>query len=556
MKRERTVNNSIKYMIMGVVFIMTLIVLTQTTVLAAKSKSYSLVVSGAGTWNGDKDGMVKILQKNTLFLENSVYTFCYDTDTGGTRKDSYQKAIDTAYRNCTKNDTAFFFHSGHGMEGLTKGMGILLKNSKKIGNDSIPLSWYGYKELLNKLGSVNCKHMVVIIHACESGAVQQAYNKLSADKKNKISLFWSSKKNEPSYKNESLPYSVYGQAVIQMMGYNGEIGGDQNKDGVLTVTELGVSINGYIDKVSEYHKVPSKKYQTPGYCSEKNKNTPIYSLASANSGLGKIKTPQIKKIDNSKQNKIEITWDKISGVSGYVIYTSNTKKIKYTKCKTIKGSLSKTIINIGNGKSMYVKIRALKKKNGKYVYSGFSNAKKVTEIGGVWYQKVLKSKNGRYNVQRCFGQDLQKCIANRNEFTYYQVTDINKDGIKELILHSDINSPYDGNYILLLTYYNNKVKPLLYAGGSGKRGGYYISGKNFIVKMGGSDFYYLGYFTIKAGKLVVTRQLQYTMEKNRTEYKEICYYNKRKITYTEYSNLRQKYNTNGLKEISFKQITV
>ena len=76
MKRERTVNNSIKYMIMGVVFIMTLIVLTQTTVLAAKSKSYSLVVSGAGTWNGDKDGMVKILQKNTLFLENSVYTFC------------------------------------------------------------------------------------------------------------------------------------------------------------------------------------------------------------------------------------------------------------------------------------------------------------------------------------------------------------------------------------------------------------------------------------------------------------------------------------------------
>ena len=57
MKRERTVNNSIKYMIMGVVFIMTLIVLTQTTVLAAKSKSYSLVVSGAGTWNGDKDGM-------------------------------------------------------------------------------------------------------------------------------------------------------------------------------------------------------------------------------------------------------------------------------------------------------------------------------------------------------------------------------------------------------------------------------------------------------------------------------------------------------------------
>ena len=140
-----------------------------------------------------KDGMVKFYRKIHYSLK-ILYIHFAMIQIQEEHERSYQKAIDTAYRNCTKNDTAFFFHSGHGMEGLTKGMGILLKNSKKIGNDSIPLSWYGYKELLNKLGSVNCKHMVVIIHACESGAVQQAYNKLSADKKNKISLFWSSKK--------------------------------------------------------------------------------------------------------------------------------------------------------------------------------------------------------------------------------------------------------------------------------------------------------------------------------------------------------------------------
>ena len=78
--------------------------------VAAKSNSYSLVVSGAGLWNGDKDEMVKILQANKLFAKNSVYTFTYDTDTGGTRKMSYQNAIDTAYSECTINDTAFFFH--------------------------------------------------------------------------------------------------------------------------------------------------------------------------------------------------------------------------------------------------------------------------------------------------------------------------------------------------------------------------------------------------------------------------------------------------------------
>lgn len=211
------------------------------------------MVSGSGLWNGDKDEMVKILQANKLFAKNSVYTFTYDTDTGGTRKMSYQNAIDTAYSECTINDTAFFFHSGHGMEGFTKGMGLLLKN--------VPPTWYGYEDLLNKLGNVRCKHMVVIIHACESGAVKRAYDKLPESKRNKISLFWSSKENQPSYKNEGISLSVYGQSVVQMMGYNGEIGGDINGDGILTVKELGDSIEGYIDQVSEYHKVPKAEYQ-------------------------------------------------------------------------------------------------------------------------------------------------------------------------------------------------------------------------------------------------------------------------------------------------------
>lgn len=73
----------------------------QLQCLRLKSNSYSLVVSGAGLWNGDKDEMVKILQANKLFAKNSVYTFTYDTDTGGTRKMSYQNAIDTAYSECT-----------------------------------------------------------------------------------------------------------------------------------------------------------------------------------------------------------------------------------------------------------------------------------------------------------------------------------------------------------------------------------------------------------------------------------------------------------------------
>ena len=544
--REKKASKRKRIFGIGMIISMVFVISWTTTVFAAKSNSYSLVVSGAGLWNGDKDEMVKILQANKLFSKNSVYTFTYDTDTGGTRKMSYQNAIDTAYSECTINDTAFFFHSGHGMEGFTKGMGLLLKN--------VPPTWYGYEDLLNKLGNVRCKHMVVIIHACESGAVKRVYDKLPESKRNKISLFWSSKENQPSYKNEGISLSVYGQSVVQMMGYNGEIGGDINGDGILTVKELGDSIEGYIDHVSEYHKVPKAEYQIPGYCSAKNLNTPIYSLKNVSSETSRIAAPKIKSVDASKQNKITISWNKVDGADGYIIYTSEKENGKYKKIKNAGKNARKVTIKVGNGKTVYIKLRSMKKKKTGCIYSDYSSAWKAVEVGAVWYKKVLQSRNASYDVRAQFNQNVQKRKVNRRDFPYYQVVDINKDGIKELILHSDLGSFYDENNILLLTYYKDKVKPLLYTGGSGKRGAFYISGKNLVVKMGGSDFSYLGYFSIKNGKLAVTRQLEHDVKKSSLKYRNIYYFNRRKITSKKYDSLIKKYSVNERKKIAFQRI--
>ena len=115
--------------------------------------------------------------------------------------------------------------------------------------------------------------MIVVIHACESGAAKDAYDKLPASKKNKISLFWSSGKNQKSYKSNASKFSVYGHTIVQLMGYDGTVYADLDGNGGVSVKELGESINNYIDDVSKYYDAP---LQTPGYCSSSNMNTVFF----------------------------------------------------------------------------------------------------------------------------------------------------------------------------------------------------------------------------------------------------------------------------------------
>lgn len=328
--------------------------------ISNKSKSFSLIVSGAGVGNGDKDEMEKILKKNKLFSDNSIWTYTYDTEAAGiaagTTKAEYNKAIDTAYKGCTINDTAYFFHSGHGMEGINKGWGIMLKTAY----GGMPFSWYKYDDLLEKLSSVSCKHMVVIIHACESGAVKEAYDKLPQSKKNKISLFWSSGANQLSYKNSAYNVSVYGQTLIQLLGYDGNLYADTNNDGDVTVKELGNYINSYIGEVSKYVGAPS---QTPGYTSAKNSNTVIYSY---NSGGNKNTTKKASiKLNKSKAtiytsgNKTVQLKATVIGTSKKVTWKSSNKKIATVSSKgkvTAKKAGTATITAKANGKTATCKV--------------------------------------------------------------------------------------------------------------------------------------------------------------------------------------------------------
>lgn len=78
-------------------------------------------------------------------------------------------------------------------------------------------------------------------------------------------------------------------------------------------------------------------------------------------------------------NQIRISWKKIKGVSGYVVYRSGRKSGGYTKVKTLKRSsaTSYTNKNLKSSKKYYYKVRAFKTVNGKKVYSSYSSVKSI-----------------------------------------------------------------------------------------------------------------------------------------------------------------------------------
>ena len=99
---------------------------------------------------------------------------------------------------------------------------------------------------------------------------------------------------------------------------------------------------------------------------------PVNPTPKATTIQGKIKP---------KKKAFVVTWKKQASVTGYQVQYSTSKKFtaKTTKQKTVKGT-SKTKLTVKKlkaGKKYYVKVRTMKKANGKTCYSKWSKVKTV-----------------------------------------------------------------------------------------------------------------------------------------------------------------------------------
>ena len=77
----------------------------------------------------------------------------------------------------------------------------------------------------------------------------------------------------------------------------------------------------------------------------------------------------------SKGRKLTVSWKKIKGAKGYVVYTSTKKTKGFKAVKTLKKQkLVKTTIRAKkNVKKLYVKVRPYYTEKGKKIYGPYSN---------------------------------------------------------------------------------------------------------------------------------------------------------------------------------------
>jgi fibronectin type 3 domain-containing protein len=126
----------------------------------------------------------------------------------------------------------------------------------------------------------------------------------------------------------------------------------------------------YYYKVCAYAKVKSGE-KTYVYNGEKS------STVKAKPALAKGKIVSAK---NVKAKSAKITWNKVTGADGYVIYKSSTNKSgSFKVLKTIKSgkTVTYTNTNMKKGETYYYKVKAYRVVDGKRVYGVASPSKSV-----------------------------------------------------------------------------------------------------------------------------------------------------------------------------------
>ena len=111
----------------------------------------------------------------------------------------------------------------------------------------------------------------------------------------------------------------------------------------------------------------------------------------------KTVTPTLK-VTTASGSKAALSWNNVSGESGYQVYYSTSKSGTYEKMKSVSADTVKyTTSKLTAGKTYYFKVRAYVKVDGKVIYGDFSDIKSAT-IPAVYY---ITKTGKKYHVDGC-----------------------------------------------------------------------------------------------------------------------------------------------------------
>lgn len=151
------------------------------------------------------------------------------------------------------------------------------------------------------------------------------------------------------------------------------------KDFAYLKTLKGTKVITYTDKDLTTGK--TYYYKVRAYLDDTKSNKRYYGAMSASVKekpiLDKV---TIKSVTNSSAKKATLSWNKVTGASGYEIYQASSKTGTYTKVKTITSGSTLTYAktNLDINKTYYYKIRAYRTVDGGKTYGAYSAIKNVT----------------------------------------------------------------------------------------------------------------------------------------------------------------------------------
>lgn len=525
--------------IVPIVFFFLLICVTP--VYASSGKIHSLSLSTLSVTRNSQETFHWLMCNNKLNgysnFEKDQHAYYSESITST----QFETLLNNAFGDSKDNDLNFFYFTGHtifeSIDPVSGPLGINLNVSTA--------DYYSFSSLAQKLNSYKGR-MVVILDTCGSEAfITDGINSLSNS--SRISAICSCGYLEESefgygYLNPYLffngyRYNAFTYTLGKGLGFfnqSKDLLADSNNDGNVSIQELfqytrnntnsikemnvrmfsqnasvnifsygsnglsiklsETSVSLYKGKSKQLHATVTGTNKKPSWTSSNKSVASVDSngkITAKKSGSATITCKIGSKKASCKvtvKNPVKATKSLKLNRSKISMYITESTKIK----ATVTGKSKKVTWKSSNSKIATVKNGVITaKKTGTVTITASCNGIKKTcsvTVKGDWYQKVLRS-SASYKIKGAY--DGKTYTISRNSFNEYRLFDINKDGIKELML-------YKRPAAAVFTYYKGKVVPLAY---SSFTRSICLKGKYFTLVRGTSSENTCYVFTLKKGKL-------------------------------------------------------
>ncbi len=174
--------------------------------------------------------------------------------------------------------------------------------------------------------------------------------------KKKITLSWKKVKGAAGY--TVYGYDTAGKKYVSL--------------GNVATTSMSVT------KIGKNKLASGTKYKFRVAAYKMNGKEFVYGKAISLTGVTRPEPPKLKALKRKGYSNLQISWKKVKGVKGYVIYSSRKKSSGYKKFKKITKNTTKyKAKNMVHGVKIYFKVKSYIKVNGTFVYSAYSKPKNI-----------------------------------------------------------------------------------------------------------------------------------------------------------------------------------